>query len=136
MQPPSRGETPTSRPTDRRTRLRFDMNLPVLLRTFAQPWKAGELTNIGTKGAFVLINDPLLLKVPVECMVRLPPVLTKAKQPLMIRFVGTVVRCEARQEGDFSFGAAFESRNYKYLPVEDAARFDVLFQHQSKTAKE
>ena len=127
MQPLIRSEALVSHSPDRRTRLRFDMSLPVLLRAFGDAWKAGELKNVGVKGAFILTSDPFLLSTGVECVLRLPPQLTKADHPLMIRFIGTVLRCESGHERDFSFGIALESHDYRYLPAEEAAKFDAMF---------
>jgi len=61
MQPPSRKEAPTSHSPDRPVRLRFDMSLPVLLRTIGHRWKAGVTKNVSVNGAFVLTDRPLLL---------------------------------------------------------------------------
>ena len=136
MQPPTHSEALTSHSSDRRTRLRFDMSFPVLLRAIGDPWKAGESKNIGVKGAFILTSNPFLLSAGVECVLRLPPQVTKANRPLMIRFIGTVLRCQSGRERDFSFGIALESHDYRYLPVEEAARFDTIFEEISTTAKE
>jgi len=127
MQTLIRSEAFASHSPDRRTRLRFDMSLPVLLRAFGDPWKAGELKNVGVKGAFILTSNPFLLSTGVECVLRLPPQLTKANHPLMIRFIGTVLRCESGRERDFSFGIALESHDYRYLPAEETAKFDAMF---------
>jgi len=112
------------------------MSFPVLLRAIGDTWNAGESKNIGVKGAFILTSNPFLLSAGVECVLRLPPQVTKANRPLMIRFIGTVLRCQSGRERDFSFGIALESHDYRYLPVEEAARFDTIFEEISTTAKE
>jgi hypothetical protein len=112
------------------------MSFPVLIRAIGDPWKAGESKNIGVKGAFILTSNSFLLSAGVECVLRLPPQLTKANHPLMIRFIGKVLRCESGRERDFSFGIALGSHDYRYLPVEEAARLDAMFEKISTTAKE
>ena len=135
MQLLSRNEVLSLYSPDRRTRPRFDIDLPVLLRTFGEPWKTGELKNAGAKGAFILTDTALLLGAGTEYVIRLPPALTKASRPLMIRFVGIVVRCQASGERGRSFGIGLEGRDYKYLPREDVGVFDALFEKTWATAK-
>jgi hypothetical protein len=116
-------------------RRRFDMSLPVFLRTIGDLWRAGVTKTVSVNGAFVLSDRPLLLNADAEWMLSLPPELTKAKQPLMILFYGRVLQCEHVREGDFSFGIALQSRDYRYLPKEEAAKFGAMLEEMSATAK-
>ena len=135
MQLPNPNEGPIPFALNRRTRLRFDMNFPALLRTFGEPWKAVELKNASAKGAFFLTDTPLLLGAGVEYVLRLPPELTKADQPLMVRFLGTVVRCEASREKGLAFGVALTASHYEYVAAGDVCTFDALFEKTSAIAK-
>ena len=126
MQPLRGNEHSTSYFPDRRTKLRFEMNLPVLLHAIGEPWKIGVAANVSAKGAFVLTKDPLLLGARIEYVIKVPPELSKANQPLMIRFFGTALRCDSRRNGGFSFGIALESHEFRYLPVDEAAKFGAL----------
>ena len=134
MHSSGRTETQTSSYPDRRQRLRFDMSLPVLLHTLGDPWRPGISTNISVDGMFVLTEGPLLLNTDVECVLSLPPKLTKAKQPLILLCYGTVLRCEHVDKGDLSFGIALQSRDCRYLPKDKSARFDAMFEEISATA--
>jgi len=131
MQPFSRSEALTLLSRDRRTRLRFDLSFPVLLRTSGDAWRPGESKNVGAKGAFVLTDSPFIPRPNAEYVLRLPPELTKANQPLMIQFVGSVLRFEYKDDREFSFGIAFQSRQFRYLPSEEAARFGAMFDEVS-----
>src|SRR5215470_12967603 len=133
MQPFSRSEALTSHSRDRRTRMRFDLSFPVLLRTSGDAWRPGESKNVCVKGAFVLTDSPFVPRPNAEYVLRLPPELTKANQPLMIQFVGSVLRCEF---GDSLFGIALRSRRFRYLPSEEAARFGVIFEDVSAACSE
>jgi hypothetical protein len=121
--------------SDRRQRLRFDIRFPVLLRTIGGPWEAGVSKNVSVNSTFVLTNSPFLLNAYAEWVLRLLPELTKAKQPLILRFYGTVLRCEYVREGDLSFGIALQSLACRYLPPDEAARFDAIFEEMSATGK-
>jgi len=111
------------------------MSLPVFLRTIGDLWKAGVTKTVSVNGAFVLSDSPLLLNADAEWVLSLPPELTKAKQPLMIRFFGRVLHCEHVHEGDFSFEIALQSHDYRYLPKEEVAKFGSMLEEISATAK-
>lgn len=102
------------------------MSLPVLLRALGDSWKAGELKNVCAQGGLILTHNPLPLNADAECVLRLPPKLTKANQPLMIRFLGTIVRCDHLHEANYAFRIALQSRGYSYLPNEEAAKFGAM----------
>ena len=53
----------------------------------------------------------------------------------MIRFFGRVLRCEHVREEEFSFGIALQSRESRYLPKEEAAKFDAMLEEISATKK-
>lgn len=136
MQPPSRIEVLTSPSPERRTKLRFDLSFPVLLRTTGDSWKAGESRNLSVRGAFVLTDSRFMVRPDAEYILRVPPELTKAAQPLMIHFRGTILRCEHVREEDSSFGIALQSRDYRYLPKDEVAKFGALLEEISPTPNE
>ena len=99
MQPSSRIEALTSHSRDRRTKPRFDLSFPVLLRTGGEAWRPGRSQNVGANGVFVLTDSPFMPRPNAEYVLRLPPELTKANQPLMILVLreGLAVRERARR---------------------------------------
>jgi hypothetical protein len=111
------------------------MSLPVFLRTIGDLWRAGLTKTVSVDGAFVLSESPLLLNADAEWVLSLPPELTKAKRPLMIRFFGRVLHCEHVDEGDFPFRIVLQSLNYRYLPMEEVAKFGSMLEEISATAK-
>ena len=104
------------------------MRLPVSLHTIGDPWRPGISKNVSAEGGFVLTDGPFSLSSDVEWVLRLSPALTKAKQPLIVLCYGIVLRCENVHEGDFSFGIALRSRDCRYLPKDEAARFGAMFE--------
>jgi hypothetical protein len=126
MVPAGRAEMQPSHDSNRRHRLRFDMSFPVLLRTIGGPWEAGVSKNVSVNSTFVLTNIPFLLSADAEWMLTLSPDLTKEK-PLILRFYGTVLRCEHAREGDFSFEIELQNLQCTYLPEDEAAQFGAIF---------
>jgi hypothetical protein len=133
MQPPDPPNAPLLSSRDRRARLRFDMNLPVLIRALGECSSVGKLSNISVQGAYILTGNPFLLNARADYVLELPPELTKAAQPRMIQFIGVVLRCERTQARDFPFGIAFESLSCRYLPAAEVARLRVLWDQVSAT---
>jgi hypothetical protein len=128
MVPAGRAEMQSSHDSNRRHRLRFDMSFPVLLRTIGGPWEAGVSKTVSVDSTFLLTNSPFLLNADAEWVLRLPPELTKTEDPLILRFYGTVLRCEHVRERDSSFGITLQSRGgYRYVPQEEAAKFGAMF---------
>ena len=136
MQTPGPSNAPLLSSRDRRARLRFDMNLPVLIRAPGECRSVGKLSNISVQGAYILTSNPFLLNARAEYVLELPPKLTKAAEPRMIQFIGMVLRCERTQARDFPFGIAFESLSCKYLPAEEVARLRVLWDQVSATDRQ
>jgi hypothetical protein len=78
-------------------------------------WLPGQLSMLASAKAMTSTLSGLI------------PELPKAKQPLIHRFYGTVLRCEQGREGDFSFGIALQGFECRYLPKEEAARLAARF---------
>jgi hypothetical protein len=98
------------------------MTFSVLLRTIGDPWMSSQTANLSATGAFIFTDRPFLLNTPIEYVLTFPPDLTKASQPLFVRFFGMVLRCE-RGEGD-QFGIAIRNTAHRYLTHEEAAGFE------------
>ena len=73
------------------------MHLPVVLLT--------ETANVSATGAMFPTERPSLLSAPVEYVLSFLPELTKATQPLLVRLLGTVMRCERVPDGDELYGS-------------------------------
>ena len=66
------------------------------VRALGDPWSFSETSDVSATGAFFVTERPFLLNTPVEYVLTFPPDLTKAAQPLRVRFFGMVLRCERR----------------------------------------
>ena len=114
----------SARSGERRKNARFDMHFPVVLRALGEPWLTTETADVGAAGAMFVTARPFLLNVPVEYVLSFPPELTKAPQPLLVRFFGTVLRCERVPDGSGLYGVAVRNSGHRYLTREEAAGFD------------
>jgi hypothetical protein len=81
---------------------------------------------VSVAGAFFVAERPLLLNAPLEYVLTFPPNLTKAKRPLLVRFFGTVLRCERLPGGNVLYGIAVRNTAHRYLTREEAAGFDAM----------
>jgi len=116
-----------SRPGERRRNPRFDMHFTAFLRRMGEPWVITETTDLSATGAFLITDRPFLLNTPIEYIVTFPPDLTKAQQPLRMRFYASVLRCERIQQGDEpAFGLAVRNTTHRYLTPEESALFDSM----------
>ena len=112
-----------ARSAERRKNTRFDMRFPVLLRPLGEPWVTTETADVSTTGALFVTERPLLLNTPVEYVLSFPPELTKASQPLLVRFFGTVLRCERVPDANGLYGVAVRNSGHRYLSREEASSF-------------
>jgi hypothetical protein len=119
---------------ERRKNARFDMRFPVLLRALGEPWITTETADVSTTGALFVTERPLLLNAPVEYVLSFPPELTKAKRVLLVRFFGTVLRCERVPDGSGQYGVAVRNSGYRYLSREEAAGLDAIATKPPQTA--
>jgi hypothetical protein len=116
----------TARSDERRKKPRFDMRFPVHVRALGDPWITTETADVSTTGAMFVTQCPFLLNAPVEYILGFPPELTKAPQPLLVRFFGTVVRCENVPDGNGHYGVAVRNSGYRYLSREEASGFKAV----------
>ena len=79
---------------ERRSNLRFDITLPVLLHVAGEPWTVGETLNLSASGVFFVTSRPLLVGITAEYVLNFPPQLTSTRQPTHVRFLGKVMRIE------------------------------------------
>ena len=117
-----------ARSGERRKNARFDMHFPVLLRPLGEPWITTETADVSAAGALFLTERPLLLNTPVEYVLSFPPELTKASQPLLVRFFGTVLRCERVPNANGLYGVAVRNSGHRYLSREEASGFNPIGQ--------
>ena len=113
---------------ERRKNPRFDMHFPVFLRALGDPWTVTETADVSAAGAFFVTDRPFLLNIPIEYVLTFPPDLTKAPQPLRVRFFGMVLRCERIRDNNVAFGIAVRNTAHRYLSREEAAGFDAMEQ--------
>jgi hypothetical protein len=97
------------------------MHFPVLLRALGEPWVTTETADVSATGAMFVTERPFLLNAPVEYVLSFPPELTKATRVLLVRFFGTVLRCERVPDGSALYGVAVRNSGYRYLTREEAA---------------
>ncbi|HEY4931171.1 MAG TPA: hypothetical protein VII23_06340, partial [Terriglobales bacterium] len=84
------------------------------------------------KGAFFVTDRPFLLNTPMEYVLTFPPDLTKAPEPLRVRFFAMVLRCERVQESQDTFGIAVRNTAHRYLAHEEAVNFSVIEEQLAK----
>jgi len=130
MQPHSLADEQLSelplRSGERRKNRRFDMRLPVVLRALGDSWTASETADVSAAGALFVTDRPFLLNTPIEYLLTFPPDLTKAPQPLRVRFFGVVLRCERSRDNPKAFGIAVRNTAHRYLSREESASYDEI----------
>lgn len=118
---------------ERRKNPRFDMHFSVFLRAFGDPWSVTVTADLSAAGALFVTDRPFLLNTPIEYVLTFPPELTKAPQPLRVRFYGSVLRCERVPDGNGTFGVAVRNTAHRYLTREESAAFDELDRRKAST---
>jgi PilZ domain len=119
---------------ERRKNRRFDMHFPVFLRALGDSWVASETADVSATGALFVIDRPFLLNTPIEYVLTFPPDLTKAPQPLRVRFFGKVLRCERVPDNSKAYGIAVRNTAHRYLSREESASFDAIEQKHLATS--
>ena len=113
-------------PSERRKHPRFDMRVPVFLRGLGEPWVVSETADVSAAGASFVSGHRFSLNTPLEYVLTFPPDLTKAPQPLRVRFFGTVIRCERMPESQDTFGVAVRNTAHRYLSHAEASGFSAM----------
>jgi hypothetical protein len=113
---------------ERRKSPRFDMHFFAFVRALGDPWSVSETANVGVAGTSFVTERPFLLNTPVEYVLTFPPDLTKAAQPLRVRFFGMVLRCERNPDGGGMFGIAVRNTAHRYLTQQEATDFAAMEQ--------
>lgn len=121
------------RASERRKHVRFDMHFTVFLRALGEPWACSETTDVSATGALFVTRRPFLLNTPIEYVLTFPKELTKASQPLRVRFYASVLRCERIPSGGGTCVIAVRNTAHRYLTLQEAAPFDALEQQQLST---
>jgi hypothetical protein len=62
----------------------------------------------------------------MEYVLTFPPDLTKAPQPLRVRYFAMVQRCEQVPGNPDAYGIAVRNTAHRYLKREEAANFDAM----------
>jgi hypothetical protein len=104
------------------------MHFSAFVRALGDPWLVSETTNVSAAGASFVTERPFLLNTPVEYVLTFPPDLTKAAQPLRVRFFGMVLRCERFPGGGGMFGIAVRNTAHRYLTQQEATDFQAIEQ--------
>ena len=118
---------------ERRKNPRFDMHFAVFLRGLGDSWAVCETADVSAAGAFFVTDRPFLLSTPMEYVLTFPPDLTKASDPLRVRFFAMVLRCERVAGSQSAFGVAVRNTAHRYLSHEEAAGFDAMERELSPT---
>lgn len=113
---------------ERRKGPRFDMHVPVFLHGLGDPWTVSHTADVSAAGASFVTDRPFLLNTAIEYVLTFPPDLTKAAQPLRVRFFGMVLRCERAPEGQGAYRIAVHNTSHRYLTREEGASYDKLEQ--------
>ena len=119
---------------ERRKNRRFDLHFPVFLRALGDSWAVSETADVCAAGAFFVTDRPFLLSAPIEYVLTFPPDLTKATQPLRVRFFGIVLRCERNPGNSKAYGIAVRNTAHRYLNREESAGFDAIEHKHAPTA--
>ena len=98
----------------------------MFLRALGDAWMVSETADVSATGAFVIIDRPFLLNAPIEYVLTFPPDLTKAAQPLRVRFFGTVLRCAQAREKERAYGIAVRNTAHRYLTRQEASDFEAM----------
>jgi hypothetical protein len=118
---------------ERRKNRRFAMHFSVFLRALGNSWAACETADVSAAGASFVTDRPFLLSTPIEYVLTFPVDLTKAPQPLRVRFFATVLRCERVPDSNSAFGIAVRNTAHRYLNREESASYDEIAHKLSTT---
>ena len=110
------------------------MRFPVFLRALGDAWSFSQTADVSVTGAFIVADRPYLQNTPIEYVLTFPPDLTKALQPLRVRFYASVIRCERISGGEEAFGLAVRNMAHRYLTRDEAASFDTMEQDLHSSA--
>jgi hypothetical protein len=111
---------------ERRKNRRFNMHFSAFVRAPGDPWSLSETTDVSAPGVSFVTDRPFLLHTAVEYVLTFPPDLTKAAQPLRVRFFGLVLRCERIAEGRNKFAIAVHNTAHRYLTLQEAESFEAM----------
>lgn len=111
---------------ERRKNRRFGMHFTAFVRALGDPWSLSETTDVSGPGASFVTDRPFQLNSAIEYVLTFPPDLTKAAQPLRVRFFGLVLRCERIAEGRNTFAIAVHNTAHRYLTQQEAEGFEAM----------
>ena len=102
--------------TERRSRMRYPLKLPVSVRPSGVS-AAGEILaecrDVSSQGVYFFLEEPLKSGSELEIMLTLPPEITRG-DPVRVRCEARVQRSENIKEGRVGIAAKIE--RYRFLP--------------------
>jgi len=109
--------------TERRTTRRYDLSLPVIIRTpakRAEGGREGQTRDISTKGLYFVFDQDLEAGSELDLTLRLPAEITQGAE-VLVRALGKVLRVEPRTEdGITRMGVAAVIERYDIVRGETA----------------
>jgi PilZ domain-containing protein len=109
--------------TERRTTRRYDLSLPVIIRTparRAEGGQEGQTRDISTKGLYFVFDQDLEAGSELDLTLRLPAEITQGTE-VLVRASGKVLRIEPRTEdGTTRMGVAAVIERYDIIRGETA----------------
>jgi hypothetical protein len=108
--------------TERRTARRYELSLPVVVRTpveeIKQPAHDGQTRDISTRGVYFLIDEEMSPGTELDFTLTLPAEITKGTE-VFIRAHGKVVRVDRRNDGSGArLGVAAVIEKYDIIRAE------------------
>ncbi len=111
--------------TERRTARRYELSLPVVVRTALQDKvepRNGQTRDISTRGVYFILDQELVAGAELDFMLTLPAEITRGTE-VFIHAQGKVVRVDRKdEEGKQRVGVAAVIQKYDIIRAEAAAR--------------
>jgi hypothetical protein len=106
--------------TERRMARRYELSLPVVIRTAAEPepeLSSGRTRDISTRGVYFTVHREMTPGMELDFTLTLPAEITRGPE-VYIRAHGRVVRVERRQNGELPVGIAAVIEKYDIIRAE------------------
>lgn len=104
--------------SERRGARRYDLSLPVIIRTAAQGFaetQKGKTRDISTRGLYFVVDQDLLDDSPLDILLTLPSEMTNGEE-VLVKASGKVVRREQRvEDGNARQGVAAVIERYDIM---------------------
>ncbi|MCL6480351.1 MAG: PilZ domain-containing protein [Firmicutes bacterium] len=104
--------------TERRMARRYELSLPVVIRTASEPeHSSGRTRDISTRGVYFTVHREMTPGMELDFTLTLPAEITRGPE-VYIRAYGRVVRVERRQNGELPVGIAAVIEKYDIIRAE------------------